>query len=71
MKTTENSSPDIDIEQFEKNRKRYDASKTTIRYRAWYWLYKQPIRWVLNSVSRLLYKASVATQRLKYKLLIR
>lgn len=71
MKTTENSSQDIDLEQFEANRKRYDAFRRSLRYRVFFWLYKQPIRVIFNNIQRGLRLADYVCERVKNMLLFK
>lgn len=53
---------------FEQNRKKWDAIRSTKRFRIYNLLYKRPVSYILNIVSKVTYKISTGCQRLKLKL---
>lgn len=71
MKTTENSSQTIDIEQFEINRKKHDAFRSTRRYRLFNWVYRQPVKLLFNTIQRGLRLADGVCEYVKNWLLSR
>lgn len=55
--------------EFQDRRKKWDALRRTNRYKIYRLLYKIPVSWTLNGLSRMFYKLSHVVQRLRFKLL--
>ena len=50
---------------FQENRKRYDAMRQKTWFKIYRNLYKRPVAWTINIISRTLYKLSTSVQRLR------
>lgn len=55
--------------QFEENRRRYDALRTTLRYKLYLNIYKRPVRFTLQSICSICRAIQVFCNRLQIKLL--
>ncbi len=55
--------------EFQKNRKRYDKLRETKRYKVYLYLYRNPVNMIFGTMTRMLYKMTSVSQRLRCKLL--
>lgn len=54
--------------QFEKNRRKYDALRKTLRYKVYFNVYKRPIRYVLRSICKMCSAIQTLCGRVQLKL---